>query len=162
MRAWRKYPPSRNVLQPDRDREGQPSMVVYYRGPDAKITNRDIETWCPHYQHFAIAELWEVRIAEVPPGPADVRSTGLALGLFATGAVGLACLPASGGCLAMTALTAGAAVAAFHAVRLRRAEYLITTRRGDGIVCLYRTTDERVFGQVRRALARALEAYRDS
>jgi Family of unknown function (DUF6232) len=137
-------------------------MVVYYRGPDAKITDRAIETWCPDYQHFAIAELREVRVAELPPGPVDVRSTGLALGLLAAGAVSLACLPAAGGCLAMTALTAGAGVAGLNAVRLRRAEYLITTRRGDGTVCVYRTTDERVFGQVKRALARALEGYRDS
>lgn len=161
MRSWRKYPPSRNVPQPDRDREGQPAMVVYYRGPTAKITDRVIETWCPDYQRFAIAELWEVRVGRTGPGPLDMRSTGVAIGLLAAGAVSLACLPVSGGCVLMTAMAGGAGVAGINAVRLRRVSYVIVAQQQGRDTCVYRSTDERVFGQVRRALARALEAYED-
>jgi hypothetical protein len=136
-------------------------MVVYYRGPTARITDQVIETWCPDYRSFAIADLWEVRIGRTAPGPVDLRSTGIAVGLLTVGAASLACLPASGGCALMTIFAAGAAIAGMHAARPRRPLYVITAWHQGSYTCLYACTDERVFGQVRRGLTRALEAYED-
>jgi len=136
-------------------------MVVYYRGPTARITDQVIETWCPDHRRFAIADLWEVQVRQAAPGRVDLRSTGIAVGLLTVGAASLACLPASGGCALMTIFAAGAAIAGVHAARRHRPLYVITAWHQGSYTWLYASADERVFGQVRRGLTRALEAHED-
>jgi len=99
--------------------EGAHAMPVFYRGPDAQITQWELVWHSPSRpQRFTIRDLREVRV-EI------TEERGSALWL---------------------------------ALRGRRHSYELHALYRGRPTCLYRTTDERIFGQVRRGLIRALDA----
>jgi Family of unknown function (DUF6232) len=132
--------------------------IVYYRGPTALVTDRVFEVWCPGHRRYLISDLYSVQVIEGGPGS------------LATGSVGFVC---SSSALALTAAfivhTAAAAVACTFVIvtsaavsgacwRLGRRELQLWGTYGGVLVQLYASLDARTFGQVRRALQRAVEA----
>jgi Family of unknown function (DUF6232) len=137
-------------------------MTLYYRGPAARITDKALEVWRPTRYSYAIHELNEVSIVEsrgpVPGTRVVFASCGLAAFAALVAVVGW---PVFGDApISVVALVAmiGAAAVAGCVRRPHAARYeLWAIYRGQEI-CLFRTTDAQTFGQVRRALQRAVEA----
>jgi Family of unknown function (DUF6232) len=134
-------------------------MVTYYRGPSALITHRAFEVWYPHPRRFPIEELYDVHVVRSGAAALAVGSTRFA---GASAVVAAACSPF------LHTTTSWVVVLGFVVVPgvfsgacwcLSRPEYeLCATYRGRPVQ-LYRSRDPRTFGQVKRALVRALEAY---
>jgi hypothetical protein len=146
-------------------------MTVFYRGPCALITHKVFETRCPVYQSFDLCDLYLVQVVErtaQPPATvssARVGSTGvagatavaLALGwtegwpTFDQPVVGLATLAL----LVVSVAVSGACW------RVRPVQLELAAIYHDRPVSLFQTTNELTFGQVKRALLRALESLGD-
>lgn len=147
-------------------------MTVFYRGPCALITHKVFETRCPVYQSFDLCDLYLVHVVErtaEPPAAvssARVGSTGvagatavvLALGwtegwpTFDQPMVGL-------GTIALLVISVAVSGACW---RVQPIELELAAVYHDQPVSLFRTTDEQTFGQVKRALLRALESVGDA
>lgn len=139
-------------------------MTIFYRGHCVRITHQVLEIRCPFPRSFAIRDLRHVQVAERatdPPVLSAVRlgSTGVAGATAVTVGVGWPALDSSPplalvalGLLALSAAVSGAC----WGVRRIRYELIAVCR--DRPVLLFRSSDTRVFGQVTRALARAIEA----
>jgi hypothetical protein len=139
---------------------------LYYAGTDARITTHMFESYQPIRQSFAIAELEKVHTTrdrgwpDTVRGPVRVSSTALA-GLLSTAAVvdhELAAHVLPSVLLVGGALISAGVAGASWSVR-RRPHELRALYRGQ-LVCMYRTNDRLQFGQVTRALLRALDACR--
>lgn len=148
-------------------------MIVFYRGPCAYITHEVFESHCPYYRLFVIRELKDVYVVHRPrhPGPSDrfpVRagSAGVAGAAAVAAAVGWPILEASSlslvatAALAVTLVISATAIAACLRVRPGRLHQLWAIYQGQP-TCLFETADARTFGQVRRALIRAIERIDD-
>jgi hypothetical protein len=142
-------------------------MTIFYRGPCIIITHKVLETRCPTRQVFLLRDLCFVQVFEREAGAgaavssARVSSTGvagaaavaLALGWtegwpsFDSPVVALATI----GLLIVSVGVSGACW------RIRPIELELAAVYHDRPVCLLRTTDTQTFGQVKRALVRALE-----
>ena len=147
-------------------------MTVFYQGPCAHITHEVFEARYPHYRCFKIRDIRHLYLARraTQPGASDraqirAGSAGLAGAAAVAAAVGWPALSAT----SMPAIAAGAlatililiavssfAFAACVRVPPTRVHELWAVYRGR-MTCLFDTTDERVFGQVKRALVRAME-----
>jgi hypothetical protein len=142
---------------------GRKVMALYYDGPTARITHEVFESWCPTGQTFVIDELeyvHTVREDTIDFTSIRVCSTGLA-----GASVGLATMgwPVLG--QPSVSLYALLGLVVFTATaratwRLRWARREVRAVYRGRVVCLFRTTDPRTFGQVTRALLRVLE-HRD-
>lgn len=134
-------------------------MPIYYRGPAVQITHREFTRFGPTAQTFAIRELHEVHIVITEASGATPRLTysasAAAAAVAVTGWPLLGSAPVTvTGLVALAVLssqTAGCLRGRHHSLELHA--YYHAKR-----VCLFRTTDPRLFGQIRRALVRALEA----
>ena len=133
-------------------------MRVYYRGPDALVTDERFVWRAAAPQIFAVRELHRVgrARADVP----DPRSGGLvaiAVSLGAAGVAGWAVTgPLVGGALGASAMVV--LLVAVTARQLRRVHMWQVHATYRGVVTvIYQSTDERVFNQVTRALLRAIE-----
>jgi len=137
-------------------------MPVYFRGPDALITHLVFASQRPQPRSFAIRELRDphIVIAEATGSPPRITypATAAAATVAATGwpILGSASVSMTG--LAALAALAGPIVGCF---RPRRHSYEVHAYYRGYRVCLFRTPDPRLFGQIRRALVRALEAHAD-
>lgn len=146
-------------------------MVVYYRGRCARITHEVFVVHCPTYQQFALEELAHLRVIEQEADSPTINavrtgSTSVA-GAVATA---LAAGPLFGaqvydspvmmvGLLSALLLSLTARGACWRLAQVR--QLLVATYRGRWIT-LFQSTDEREFGQVRRALVRALQHLEDT
>jgi hypothetical protein len=136
-------------------------MRIYYRSKDLVITDRAVIVLQERRITFPIAELSGVHAVcdTVESGgrrPAVRRTAGGAAVLLLVSAPVLD----SPGALAVTLATAAtltASAAINGASRTSRLWELRATHRGTQ-VCLFNTTDARIFGQVKRAMVRTLEA----
>jgi hypothetical protein len=135
-------------------------MPVYFRGPDALITHREFTCFRPQRHRFALCELHEPHIVIAEAAGASPRvtypATAAAAAVAATG------WPILGSAsVTVTGLVALAALAAPMAgcLRGRRHSYEVHALYHGRRVCLFRTSDPRLFGQIRRALVRAMEAH---
>jgi hypothetical protein len=141
-------------------------MTVFYRGPGVRITHARFEVWSPTYRWFAIRDLRQVQVVErlvdpAPVGPVRAGSTGVAGAAAVAVAVGSQTTAPPALALALLALLAGSVAVSGACWRVRRVrQELVAVHRGR-LVRLYRGTDPRTFGQVRRALTRALEQAGD-
>jgi hypothetical protein len=150
-------------------------MTVFYEGPGAHITHEVFETRWPHHRSFMIRDIRHLYLARRSSGSgapdrAQIRagSAGLAGAAAVAAAVGWPILDASSmppiatvG-LATTLILGVASSIVFAAwvwVRLSRVHELWAVYRGR-MICLFGTTDVRTFGQVKRALVRAIEQDR--
>ena len=135
-------------------------MVTYYRGPYAVVTSDVFEVRCPLHHRYPVHELLEVAVVRGAADPVAVGATGL--GGAAT--VGVAAswpylhTPLAWiGVVALVLLLAAIGAACW---RLRPpGQELWAIYRGQRVQ-LFACRDSRVFGQVSRALLRALEASR--
>jgi hypothetical protein len=137
-------------------------MPIYFRGPDALITHREFTCFRPQPQRFALRELHDPHIVIAEATGATPRVTYPATA--AAAAVAAAGWPILGSApVTLTGLAALAVLAGPIAgcLRGRRHSYEVHAFYRGRCVCLFRTTDPRLFGQIRRALVRALEAHAD-
>lgn len=133
-------------------------MAIYYRGPDAVITDELFEVQYP-YQRYRISELSNMEVVRCPFDPVIVRSAhvgGLTTVLVAGSWPWLTTPNAwlIAGMLVVTPLATGCGLCRW---RPRGYELRATYRRYR--VLLYGSSDARTFEQIRRALVRATERY---
>ena len=140
-------------------------MSVYYVGRTARVTDSWIESACPAYQSFPIKELTYIHTvrqlaivtmaASTPVQVCSVGVSGIAILVALTGWP-LLDLPVLTEVAA--AVLALAVALALVSARARRVPLEIRAVHRGRLVCLFRTTDRLVLGQVRRALLRAIDA----
>jgi hypothetical protein len=133
-------------------------MTVFYRSQELLISR---DAFVPLFSpdQFALADLRRIQVSR---GASDTGARRLAtnaavgaLALVAT--VGLLTDAPRGWALAVVGIVGTAALALIsHAVR--RPRWQLQAEHNGATILLYSTTDERTFGQVKRALVRALEA----
>lgn len=147
-------------FSPQRGRRGEEGemTVVYYRGPYAHITQDLLEVWSSEHQVYLISELRAVHV--VPGSPGRRAATPL---LPAATVLAAVALPVVRAPVSLMALVVVLAVAATVAACLRQGGQpyeLYASHRGRW-VRLFQCADEQMFGQVKRALARAMEQHAD-
>jgi hypothetical protein len=133
-------------------------MRVYYRGPDALVTDERFVWRAAAPQIFAVRELHRVgRARAAVPDPRSGGAVAIAVGLGAAAVAGWAVAgPLVGGALGAMAMIA--LLVAVTARQLRRVHMWQVHATYRGVVTvIYQSTDERVFNQVTRALMRAIE-----
>jgi hypothetical protein len=147
-------------------------MTVFYQGPCAHITHEVFEARYPYYRSFMIRDIRHLYLARRAARSAPSRRSPIKAG--SAGIAGVAAVAAAVGwpVLSATAMppvaTAGLAsilalivassfvFAACVRIQPTRVHELWAVYRGR-MICLFDTTDERTFGQVKRALVRAIE-----
>jgi hypothetical protein len=139
-------------------------MTVFYRGRCACITHKVFETYHPSYQSFAISELAQVGVAQTPTGSDSgvlvqlkVGSSGLAVVAAVVAVMGKSIFdspPTSLGALAVLAVSSLVSGACW---RNRGHQHELWAVHHGQWVCLFQTPDVHLFGQVSRALRRAIE-----
>ena len=143
-------------------------MTLLYRGPSARITHEVIETHAPYYQTYRICELYLVHV--IREGIVDVAVGSPTMRACSTAMAGLSVIVATASdSLDSPSTTVAAAIGAAMAAGVAVKGWRIRTRpiaiwayhRGER-VCLFQTRDRLVFGQVKRALLRALERIEDA
>lgn len=146
-------------------------MVVYYRGLCALITHEVFVVHCPTHQQFALRDLTHLRVIEQEADPPAVNAirTG-STSVAGAVAIALGAGPVLGtqvyesplmtlGLLAVLVLAIAVTGACW---RPRTARYALVAAYRGRWVTLFRSTDEREFGQVKRALIRALQHLEDT
>jgi hypothetical protein len=132
--------------------------VVYYRGPAAYITEDVLEVWAPEHRVFRLSELTAVCVV-----PGVTRRTPAPV-LSAVAVLVAVLLPIAHPPPAVPAVVLlFAAASSITAACLRSAPVpyeLYGTHRGQR-VRLFQCPDSQTLGQVRRALARAIEQNLD-
>jgi hypothetical protein len=147
---------------------GSQEMVLFYRGPEARITDTVFESLSPIHQVYPINELQSVHtprqdvIEQVTSsGPVRVCSTGMAGLSVLVATAGWPILdqpPVTMAALVLLGVSSSLSAASWR-IRMRPRE-LRAIYRGH-LVCLYRSPNRRTFGQVTRALLRVLEQLDD-
>jgi hypothetical protein len=133
-------------------------MVTYYQGHTIRITHEVIEVWWPDYRRFAIADLHEVYVCRGDADPAAIRSIGAACVAVVVFVGSWSVLHSIGALVVGVLLSAAAVAYGSSAFRLYPTPFeLRATYRGDHVRIWY-TRDALTFGQVKRALVRAMEA----
>ncbi len=134
-------------------------MVTYYRGRTALITQEVFEVRGSEVQRFTIEDLYDVRAVRGPIDPAARGSVIAASVLLAVIAISWQFLHSPVAWLAAVIVVAapGAFGGAYMHMRPPVWE-LRATYRGT-VVLLYGSPDAQTFGQVKRALVRALESH---
>jgi hypothetical protein len=141
-------------------------MTVFYPGPCVRVTHKVFEAHHPSYRSFVIRELRHVHVIQeqadvlgVGSAPIRIASTGLAGVAAMAAAVGWAIFDSPLTSVAALMVLAMSSVVSGACWRTRGHAHLYELRavhHGQPI-CLFQTTDVRVFGQVSRALCRAME-----
>ncbi len=138
-------------------------MPVYYPGPCVRVTDRAFEVQSPP-QAYEIRDLRHV-VAVQRETPIDTCATTIRACLAGITAIAATTAmidwPRLDEVMIVTAVVASVIVVSTMVVcgmprPRRRMQELWAVYRGRP-VCLFKTTDELVFGQVRRALLRAIE-----
>jgi hypothetical protein len=131
--------------------------VVYYRGPYAHITDDVMEVWSPGRRVFRIGELDSVYVL---PG-AEPRWTPLRVipTVAVVLAVAVALLRRYDDVLAPLLIVAVASVVGVACLGGGGVPYELWAVHRGADVRLFRCQDAQMFGQVRRALLRAMEQH---
>lgn len=135
-------------------------MPTYYPGPDVMITDKAFTVLGDRPIRFRIADLVDPYIVRGSRHPVGVVTGRFAIGSVVAGTIGWPMHDSTAFHLAMLVVVVSPALAA--------GAYFRTTGRPQQLravhekidVCLYSTTNEQRFGQIRRALVRALEEHR--
>jgi hypothetical protein len=135
-------------------------MTIYFRGPCVVVTDKVFEVRYPYRQRFTIRELRDVYVVRSGPDPTAVGATVIALAASVVVAAMWPLLRSPGAWLVAIAVIAALAMTSGTCWALNPTEWeLRATYRGFQVQ-LFRTRDAQQFGQVKRALQRALEADR--
>jgi hypothetical protein len=135
-------------------------MPIYYRSSDLLITDQVFAIAAPYPMRFRIERLSNAHVVRGEAHPIRFVSRCVAIGApFA----GIAMLPALHGWayLAAFVLAAAPTVVSGACHRLTPPTQELRAVYGQSDVVLYRTSNATVFGQVQRALLRALECRAD-
>jgi hypothetical protein len=146
-------------------------MVVYYRGPYVRVTHELFEVLRPAYQAFVLRDLADLRVVEAEADRAAVAP-------LRSGSTGMAGAAAVVVALRWThdrpvfdspVLAVGLLVILLLSLavlgtcwRMRRFQYELVAVYRDRVVTLFRTFDAREFGQVTRAVIRAIQRIDDT
>ena len=133
-------------------------MRIYYRGPDALITDERFVWRTAAPRIFPIRELRRVGLVrdDVPDPRSGAAMVGAA-GLGTAAAVAWVSVGTTvGGALGVLAIVTLLAAVTARQLRTVHMWRLQATYRGQ-LTIIYESTDERVFNQVTRALRRAVE-----
>lgn len=133
-------------------------MAVFYRGPTLLITSHVVEVWSPQYQQFAVADLCEVYAYRDVADPVVFRGVGVSTVILVAAVATWQLVPSIAWLLVgiLVVLTPGVAGAA--CLRTRRPAWELRASHRGVDVQLFSTRDALTFGQVKRALVRAIEA----
>ena len=130
---------------------------MYYRGRLARVTDEMFEVNLPYRHSYPIRELRDVYVVRGRRDLVALGLTGLVFVLLVGVAVATPLLRPPRDWLAAVVAVGLPAIVGGACWRLRRPRYeLRATYRGYSVQ-LITTSDPRVFGQVRRALLRAME-----
>lgn len=142
-------------------------MTLFYIGPCVRITHAKFEVRWPSHRSFAIRDLRYVHVTQdrVPVtgsvGQIRAGSTSLAGAAAVVVAAGWPILDAPAVSVVAFVVLATSSVVSGACWRVRPYSYALrATYRGE-LVTLFSTSDSRTFGQVKRALVRALEQLPD-
>jgi Family of unknown function (DUF6232) len=135
-------------------------MTTFYPGPYARVTHKVFEVWHPRHRAFALRD---VAYAYVVPGTVGAHRDKIRV--CSAGSSGLAVLILALARFAGNWPTTASAVVLLAASAMIFGASLAAGRRPHELwgiyqgrpTCLFQTTDERVFGQVSRALLRAIQ-----
>jgi hypothetical protein len=131
-------------------------VVLYYDGPDARVTDTVLEVWRPYYQRFPIRDLYDVCYS-VGLNRTGVRSRYVFIATLAMVCASWPFLRTMMDWIAAMSALVVSGVISQACVRAQPPELALRARYRGLQVELYASTDARVFGQVRRALGRSLE-----
>jgi len=134
---------------------------TYYRGPDAVVTDELFIWRGTPLRSFVVRELEHVGVVRVTAEPANPTAV-LAVAAATVAAIGAGWTlldPPAAYAVGLLAVLVPLAFTMPSMARRPRGWELRATYRGAGVV-LYTCADERQFGQVKRALRRALEDAR--
>jgi hypothetical protein len=133
-------------------------MTIYYRGPRALVTEDVLEVWVPQHHVFRIRELTAVYVVRCVAGRRPIH----ALPVVAVAvAVAVPIAESSAGLPAVAVLVAAASLLTAACLRPPVQPYELHGIHRGREVRLFRSADARAFGQVRRALTRAMERHAD-
>jgi uncharacterized protein DUF6232 len=149
------------AAETDRDRSAPrvPNRIVtYYQGHALMITHEVVEVWWPTHRRYAVGALHGPYVSRGPSAPAPVRTVSIvALAFGAVAAMLPIVTPIPVWAVGVFAVVA---LAGIGGIGLRPApvSWELRAIHAGSDICLYQSTDTLVFGQVKRALVRALEA----
>lgn len=138
-------------------------MTIFYRGPGAHITHELFEVRSPHCQSFRIRDLKYVHVVQEEAEPlgnptlVKVGSSSLAGVATTVAIIGWGVFGEPRPAIAALVLIAISLAISAGCWRTRERPYELRATYRGRLVCLLRTTDKHVLGQVCRALLRALE-----
>ena len=130
-------------------------MPVFYRSRSALITHKVFQVGGPQHQSFPINELARVHIVQTKQTPSALtpaRAIWLALSAVALAAAAKAGVP-TGAVLVLILVGSAVSAGCWRPTHYYEMRALYRGRP----VCLFRTADKTVLGQVSRALLRAME-----
>jgi hypothetical protein len=147
-------------------------MTIFYRGPCVRITHKVFQTRCPTYRSFLLANLRRVQVVErSADSAAAIRSAGVgsagvagALAVIAGfgHAAGVEAFDSPVAMLGMVLLFIVSAAVSGACLATHQAEHELVAVYHGQRVTLYKSTNLQEFGQIRRALARALQQLNDA
>jgi hypothetical protein len=132
-------------------------MVIYYRG-QVLITHEVFETRWPDHRRFHVARLLDVHVTRGCANRAMTRSFGATGALLVVALAGWPLFHLTGVLLVVGLLLATFGVVGGAYYRRSQPSWELRATYDGESVELFSTTDLQTFGQVRRALIRALEA----
>jgi Family of unknown function (DUF6232) len=133
-------------------------MVVFYRGHTLLITNDVVEVWWPKYQRFSIKDLSEVYVFRDVADPVVARGIGASAVMFVATAATWQFLQSMAVLLVGALVVLAPGVVGAACIRTRRRPWELRATYHGVDVQLYSSRDSLTFGQVKRALVRAMEA----
>lgn len=136
-------------------------MVIFYRGHTLLITNDVVEVWWPKYQRFSIRDLSELYVFRDVADPVVARGIGASAVMFVATAASWQFMQSMAVLLIGALIVLAPGVVGAACIRTRRRPWeLRATYHGDDVQ-LFSSRDSLAFGQVKRALVRAMEANAD-
>jgi len=135
-------------------------MTMYYRGRLALITDEVFEVNFPYRRQYAIRELQDVSVLQTGGEILPIVLTAVAAVFWVGLAVVAPLLHTPGQWLAALVLVVAPSILGGACWRLRRPQYELHARYRGVPVQLICTSDAQTFGQLKRALIRAMEAGR--
>ncbi|GID95448.1 DUF6232 family protein [Amorphoplanes digitatis] len=134
-------------------------MRIYYRGPDAFLTDEQFTWNGPERADFNIRGLREVGRVRRDATGLSLRTLLLVGAVLAFATAGLMVAPSAAYSVIPVALAAAMTTVVIGGRRKVSLWQVQATYRGSRVT-IYASTDERVFNQVTRALSRAIEDAR--
>lgn len=132
-------------------------MPIYYPGPDVRITDKEFTVLGDRPVRFRIKDLVDPYVVRGDRHPAGVVTGRFAIGTAIAGTVSWGTHDSLTLHVAMLIAIAIPVLVTGACLRVSPRTYQLWARHGSTAVCLYSSTHPARFGQVRRALVRAVE-----